>query len=86
MDILGTMTKVLQIRGLSSETHDALARAAAAEGLSLTRYVRRELDALASRAELARRNSDIVWATKKAVGTTVRRALIQEALATDRRE
>lgn len=76
---------MIQIRGLSDEVHEALVRAADAQGMSLTRYVRRELEAVAARAETARHNATVISATRSAVGTTVSRDDILAALDEERR-
>ena len=41
---LRSMSKVMQFRDVPDEVHDALAQAARAQGLSLTKYVLRELE------------------------------------------
>jgi plasmid stability protein len=43
---------VLQVRGVPEETHRILKDRAAKEGISLTAYVVRELNAMARRADL----------------------------------
>lgn len=43
------MTKILQVRNLSEETHRALKARAAREGRSLSDLVREELDRMAAR-------------------------------------
>lgn len=47
------MSKVIQIRDVDDDTYRTLRTRAAAEGLSLTAYVRRELDRMATRASMA---------------------------------
>ncbi|MFT4088179.1 MAG: hypothetical protein QM658_13720 [Gordonia sp. (in: high G+C Gram-positive bacteria)] len=79
------MPKVTQIRGLPDDAHEALVRAAEVRGMSLTRYVRSELEAVARRSEAARLNADVVWATKQALTGQVDRAAILDAVARDRR-
>ncbi len=80
------MSRVIQVRGLADETHDALVRAAGARGMSLSQYLRGELEAIARRAEVSRRNLEVVRVTQSAVGTTVSRDDILSALTAGRRE
>jgi hypothetical protein len=74
------MAKVIQIRDVPDEVRDALAEAADAEGLSLTGYVRRELEHLARRSQRVRDNSAIVRRTQKQVGARLDRDLILSEL------
>jgi hypothetical protein len=77
---MGTMPKVIQIRDVPDEVRDALAEAADAEGLSLTRYVRRELEHLARRSQRMRHNATVVRRTQRRVGGSVDRDVILSAL------
>lgn len=61
------MSKVIQIRDVPDEVHDALAEAAAVEGLSLTRYMLRELEHLARRAQIMQDNASIIRRTQSRV-------------------
>lgn len=70
------MPKVIQIRDVPDAVRDALAEAAEAEGLSLTRYVRRELEHLAQRSQRVRENAAVVRRTQQQLGARVDRALI----------
>ena len=71
------MPKVVQIRGVPDEVHDALARAAEAQGLSLTKYVRRELEQLARQAQIVQDNAAVVQETKsRARGRASRDAIL----------
>lgn len=74
------MPKVIQIRDVPDEVRDALAQAADAEGLSLTGYVRRELEHLAWRSQRVRDNAAVVRRTQNRVGGHVDRAIILSAL------
>jgi len=51
------MSKVMQIRDVPDDVHDALARAAREQGLSLTKYMLRELEHLAHRPQVVRDNA-----------------------------
>jgi len=74
------MPKVIQIRDVPDEVRDALAEAARAEGLSLTGYVRRELEHLARRSQRVRDNAAVVRRTQTQVRANVNRDLILSEL------
>lgn len=61
------MSKVLHIRDVPDDVHNALTAAAAAEGLSLTRYMQRELRQLAARAQIVQRNAEVIRRTQARV-------------------
>lgn len=61
------MPKVLHIRDVPDDVHDALAEAAEAEGLSLTRYMHRELQHLARRTQIVQGNAEIIRRTQARV-------------------
>lgn len=58
------MSKVIQIRDVPDEVHEAVAEAAKAEGLSLTRFLLRELAHLANRAQTVQSNADVIRRTQ----------------------
>lgn len=74
------MPKVIQIRDVPDEVRDALAEAARAEGLSLTGYVRRELEHLARRSQRVRDNAAVVRRTQGQVGVRIDRDVILSEL------
>lgn len=74
------MPKVIQIRDVPDDVHEALARAAEAEKLSLNRYVLRELEHLARRAEIVELNARVITETRARVGRKVPRDSILAAL------
>lgn len=74
------MSKVIQIREVPDEVHDALVRSAAAQGLSLTRYVQRELEHLANRAQRVEHNAAIVRRTQSSMPNSLDRATILSVL------
>lgn len=74
------MAKVIQIRDVPDDVRDALAAAASSEGLSLTGYVRRELETVARRTQRARENAATVEETRARVGGAVDRDVILSAL------
>lgn len=61
------MSKVLQIRDVPEDVHDALVEAAHEQGLSLTKYMLRELEHIARRAEGVRQNAAVVRRTQARV-------------------
>lgn len=74
------MSKVVQIRNVPEEVHTALSAAAAAQGLSLTGYLVRELTSIAARAQTATENAAAIRRTQDAVRGHVDRATILAAL------
>lgn len=61
------MPKVMHIRDVPDDVHDALTRAAQAQGLSLTKYMQRELTHLARRAHVVQDNVEVVRRTQQHV-------------------
>jgi hypothetical protein len=80
------MVRVIQIRDVPEEVHDALVGAAGAQGLSLTKYMLRELEHLAKRAQVVHANAAVVRQTQAVVGGHVDRDTILEALREGRGE
>lgn len=74
------MAKVIQIRDVPDEVRDALAEAARDEGMSLTSYVRRELEQIAGRRRRVRENQAVVRQTQARLGVRVDRDAILSAL------
>ncbi len=74
------MSKVIQIRDVPDEVHDALVEAAAAEGLSLTRYLLRELEHLAKRAQIVQKNAAVIRRTQGRVKANADRGTILSVL------
>ena len=74
------MPKVIQIRDVPDEVHDALTEAAESQGLSLTRYMLRELEHLANRSQAVRANAAVIRETQSEVRGHVDRAAILAAL------
>jgi hypothetical protein len=74
------MAKVIQIRDVPDDVRDALAAAADAEGLSLTGYVRRELEYVARRSQRVRDNAAVLRRTQRRVGARVDRDAILSEL------
>jgi hypothetical protein len=80
------MAKVIQIRDVPDGVHEALAKAAEAEKLSLNRYVLRELEHLARRAEVVQLNTRVISETRRRVRRKVGRENILAALHEGREE
>lgn len=79
------MAKTVQIREVSDETYAVLRTRAASDGLSLTQYLRRELDRIADRptmAELLERADR----RRERLGGGVARGALEAALEEDRRD
>lgn len=80
------MAKVMHIRDVPDDVHDVLVQAAQAEGLSLTKYVQRELEHLARRAEMVRHNAGVIRRTQANVEGRSDRDTILSVLAEGRGE
>lgn len=80
------MSKVIQIRDVPDEVHDALANAAGAQGLSLTKFMLRELEHIASRAQVVQANAAVIRQTQAAVRGHADRDTILSALGEGRGE
>jgi hypothetical protein len=61
------MSRVIQIRDVPQGVHDALVRSARAQGLSLTKYLLRELEHLAAQPQVVRDNVATIRRTQHAV-------------------
>lgn len=80
------MARVIQIRDVPDDVHEALAKAAEAERLSLNRYVLRELEHLARRAQVVELNARVITETRARVRNKVARQSILAALQEGREE
>ncbi len=74
------MSRVIQIRDVPDEVHDALVEAAESEGLSLTRYMLRELEHLSKRAQIVRDNTSVIRRTQGRVRGTADRGTVLSVL------
>lgn len=74
------MSRVIQIRDVPDDVHEALVGAAEARGLSLTRYMLRELEHLARQAQAVRDNAAVIRETQARVGGRVAREPVLTAL------
>jgi hypothetical protein len=71
------MSRVIQIRDVPQGVHDALVRSARAQGLSLTKYLLRELEHLAAQPQVVRDNVATIRRTQHAVqGRTDRETIL----------
>ena len=86
VDSIRSMSRVIQIRDVPDQVHDALAHAAASQGLSLTRYMLRELEHLAKRSQIVHANAAVIRETQAKVRGRVDRATILAALHEGRRD
>ncbi len=77
---------MIQIRDVPDDVHEALAKAAEAEKLSLNRYVLRELEHLAHRAQAVARNARVITETRARIPRKVARANILAAVQEGRDE
>ncbi len=75
----------MQIRDVPDEVHAALSRAAKEEGLSLTKYVLRELEHVARRAHIVQQNATVIRQTQAQVQGRPGRDLILSVLDEGRR-
>jgi len=80
------MPRVIQIRDVPDDVHDALRDAAEARGLSLTKYMLGELERLAKQAQVVHDNAAIVRQTQARVGGGADRGTILAALREGRGE
>lgn len=79
-DMVADVSRVIQIRAVPDDVHDALAEAAEAQGLSLTRYILRELEQIAKRSQALQTNAVVIERTQAEVRGTVDRDTILAAL------
>lgn len=80
------MARVIQIRDVPDNVHDELSAVAREEGLSLTRFVRRELEQVAARRRRAEHNTRVLRDAQDQVPTRVDRETILDALREGRGE
>lgn len=80
------MSKVMQIRDVPDDVHAALAEFARAEGLSLTKYLLRELEHLARLPQIARDNKTAIRRTQELVQEPADRNTILSVLDEGRGE
>jgi hypothetical protein len=80
------MPRVIQIRDVPDDVHDELSAVARDEGLSLTRFVRRELEQVAARRRRAEHNARVLRDAQEQIATRVDRKTILDALHEGRGE
>ncbi len=74
------MTRVIQVRDVPEDVHDALTAAARARGLSLTRFMLGELEQLARQSQITSENAQVARRTQATVGVVVGRDAILAAI------
>lgn len=84
--MLISMSRVIQIRDVPDDVHDALREAAEARRMSLTRYVLSELEQLTKRAHAVRDNATVVRNTQTTVRGGVDRETVLAAVREGRAE
>lgn len=80
------MPKVIHIRDVPDDVHSVLVDSAAAQGLSLTKLVLRELEQVARRDAVVETNRQIVRSTQASTRGRADRTSILEALQEGRGE
>lgn len=70
-DTVNLMGKVVHVRDVPDEVHDKLVGLAEDQGLSLSAFMRREMEHVALRAEAAHRNTEVVRAARKKIRSRV---------------
>ena len=75
-----SVPRVIQIRDVPDDVHEALAGSAEAHGLSMTRYLLGELEHLAKRPQVVRDNAAVIRHTQAKVRGRVDRSAIIAAL------
>ncbi|WP_417215611.1 FitA-like ribbon-helix-helix domain-containing protein [Arthrobacter sp.] len=80
------MAKVIHIRDVPDSVHAALTQAAQSQGISLTRYVQRELKQVAEREHLVRHNVEVIRRTQEQVSGSIDRETILKELHDGRTE
>jgi len=65
------MGKVVHVRDVPDEVHDKLTVLAENQGLSLSAFMRREMEHSACRAEAAHRNTEVMKAARKRIRSRV---------------
>ncbi len=68
---MNLMGKVVHVRDVPDEVHDKLTGLAEDQGLSLSAFMRREMEHMARRLEAAHRNTEIVRAARKKIPSRV---------------
>jgi hypothetical protein len=68
---MNLMGKVVHVRDVPDEVHDKLTGLAEDQGLSLSAFMRREMEHMARRAEAAQRNTEILRAARRKIRSRV---------------
>jgi hypothetical protein len=78
--------RVIQIRDVPDDVHEALRAAAKARGQSLTKFALAELEQAARRSQSAQRNAEVIRRAKTEIGADVPREAILAAIRESRGE
>jgi HicB family len=78
------MARIIQIRDVPDDVHDTLSVAAAADGLSLNRYVLKELDQVARRQAVVAHNKHVLLQGQRRIKGRLPRAGVLRALHSER--
>jgi hypothetical protein len=81
-----SMGKVIQIRDVPDEVHEALTAAALDRDQSLTTYLKEELAALAARPDVVRHNREVIRRVRRGRAASVDRETVLAALREGRGE
>jgi plasmid stability protein len=80
------MSRVIHIRDVPDDVHEALTAAASARGQSLSAYMRTEIEQLARRARSVEHNAEVVRRAKAEIAADVPREAILAAIRESRGE
>jgi len=80
------MPRVIQIREVPDEVHEALLEASQVQGLSLNKFMLRELEHLARRAQAVHHNATVIRETQAKVRGQADREMILATLRESRGE
>lgn len=80
------MVKTVQIRGVPDEVHNTLFEEAQTQGLSLSGYLRRELESLARRAQALHHNDAVIREARAGIATPPDRETVLAVLHEGRGE
>jgi plasmid stability protein len=67
LGMIQTMGKVVHVRDVPDEVHEKLSGLAGEHGLSLSAFMRKEMEHMARRAEVAQRNTEIIKAAREKI-------------------
>lgn len=71
LGMIQTVARVIHVRDVPDEVHDKLSSLAGEHGLSLSAFMRQEMEHMARRAEAAHRNLEIIRTARKTIRSRV---------------